>query len=98
MADHSTWANIKHNKAQDGRSRRKLFTTRSCERTGAARAGGGDRDSMPRLRLAMDKALSANMPTDTIERAIQRGTGDGDDGNYEELRYEGYGPNGVAIM
>src|SRR5699024_201329 len=98
MAGHSKWANIKHKKAKEDKKRGKIFTKLIRELTVAARMGGGDPDSNPRLRLAMDKALSANMPKDTIERAVKRGTGDGDDGNYEEIRYEGYGPNGVAIM
>jgi len=98
MAGHSKWANIKHKKAKEDKKRGKIFTKLIRELTVAARMGGGDPDSNPRLRLAMDKALGANMPKDTIERAVKRGSGDGDTENYEEVRYEGYGPNGVAIM
>lgn len=98
MAGHSKWANIQHRKKAQDKKRGKIFTKLIRELTVAARMGGGDPDSNPRLRLAMDKALSANMPKDNIERAIKRGTGDGDADNYEEVRYEGYGPNGVAIM
>jgi YebC/PmpR family DNA-binding regulatory protein len=98
MAGHSKWANIQHRKgAQDAR-RGKLFTKLIREITVAARMGGGDPDANPRLRAAVDKALSANMTKDTVERAIKRGAGAADGENYEEVRYEGYGPNGVAIM
>ena len=98
MAGHSKWANIKHKKAKEDKKRGKIFTKLIRELTVAARMGGGDPDSNPRLRLAMDKALSANMPKDNIERAVKRGTGEGDATHYDEIRYEGYGPNGVAIM
>lgn len=98
MAGHSKWANIQHRKNAQDKKRGKIFTKLIRELTVAARMGGGDPDSNPRLRLAMDKALSANMPKDNIQRAIKRGTGDGEAENYEEVRYEGYGPNGVAIM
>lgn len=98
MAGHSKWANIQHRKNAQDKKRGKIFTRLIRELTVAARMGGGDPDANPRLRLAMDKALSANMPKDNIERAIKRGTGDGDSDNYEEIRYEGYGPGGVAIM
>lgn len=98
MAGHSKWANIQHRKKAQDQKRGKIFTRLIRELTVAARMGGGDPDTNPRLRLAMDKALSANMPKDNIERAIKRGTGDGDDTTYEEIRYEGYGPGGVAIM
>src|SRR5699024_229907 len=98
MAGHSKWSNIQHRKKAQDKKRGKIFTRLIRELTVAARMGGGDPDSNPRLRLAMDKALSANMPKDNIERAIKRGTGDGDAGNYEEIRYEGSGPNGGSIM
>ncbi len=98
MAGHSKWANIQHRKNAQDKKRGKIFTKLIRELTVASRMGGGDPDTNPRLRLAMDKALAANMPKDNIERAIKRGTGDGESENYDEIRYEGYGPNGVAIM
>ena len=99
MAGHSKWANIKHRKAAQDKKRGKIYTKLIREITVAARSGGGgDPSANPRLRLAMDKALGANMNKDTIERAIKRGTGEGDDANYEEVRYEGYGPGGIAVM
>ena len=98
MAGHSKWANIKFRKAAQDAKRGKLFTKLIREITVSARAGGGDADANPRLRTAIDKALAANMTRDTIERAISRGTGDGDDANYEEVRYEGYGPGGIAVL
>ena len=98
MAGHSKWANIKHRKAAQDAKRGKIFTKLIRELTVAAKMGGGDPDSNPRLRTAMDKALGANMTKDTMERAIKRGAGAGDDENYDEVRYEGYGTNGVAIM
>ena len=99
MAGHSKWANIKHRKAAQDKKRGKIYTKLIREITVAARSGGGgDPATNPRLRLAMDKALGANMNKDTIERAIKRGTGEGDDANYEEVRYEGYGPGGTAVM
>ena len=99
MAGHSKFANIKHRKAAQDKKRGKVFTKLIREITVAARGGGGgDSASNPRLRLAMDKALGANMTKDTIERAIKRGTGEGDDTVYEEIRYEGYGPGGTAVM
>lgn len=98
MAGHSKWANIQHRKgAQDAR-RGKLFTKLIREITVSSRAGGGDPGNNPRLRAAMDKALTANMSKDTIERAIKKGTGALDGDSYDEIRYEGYGPGGVAIM
>lgn len=98
MAGHSKWANIQHRKnAQDAR-RGKLFTKLIREITVAARMGGGDASANPRLRAAIDAALSANMTKDTVERAIRRGTGETGAENYEEVRYEGYGPGGVAVM
>ncbi|MES1930287.1 hypothetical protein SADO_13568 [Salinisphaera dokdonensis CL-ES53] len=98
MAGHSKWANIQHRKNAQDKKRGKIFTKLIREITVAARMGGGDPNDNPRLRLAWDKALAANMPKDNIERAVKRGTGDGQGDNYEEIRYEGYGPNGVAIM
>ncbi|MBO9469104.1 YebC/PmpR family DNA-binding transcriptional regulator [Endozoicomonas sp. G2_2] len=98
MAGHSKWANIQHRKNAQDKKRGKIFTKLIREITVAARMGGGDPNDNPRLRLAWDKALAANMPKDNIERAVKRGTGDGQADNYEEIRYEGYGPNGVAIM
>ena len=92
------WANIQHRKKAQDAKRGKLFTKLIREITVAARMGGGDPDSNPRLRAAIDKGLGANMTKDTIERAIKRGSGAADGENYEEVRYEGYGPNGVAIM
>jgi YebC/PmpR family DNA-binding regulatory protein len=98
MAGHSKWANIQHRKgAQDAR-RGKLFTKLIREITVSSRAGGGDPVNNPRLRAAMDKALTANMSKDTIERAIKKGVGAGEGDHYEEIRYEGYGPGGVAVM
>ena len=98
MAGHSKWANIKHRKAAQDAKRGKVFTKHIREITVAARQGGGDADSNPRLRIAIDKALGANMTRDTIERAITRGTGDLEGVSYEEIRYEGYGPEGIAIL
>ena len=99
MAGHSKWANIQHRKGAQDKKRGKLFTKLIREITVAARmGGGGDPATNPRLRLAMDKALGANMPKDTVERAIKRGTGELGGENYEEVRYEGYGPGGVAVM
>ncbi len=98
MAGHSKWANIRHRKgAQDAR-RSKIFTKIIREITVAARTGGADADSNIRLRAAIDKGLGANMSKDTIERAIKRGAGGMDGESYEEVRYEGYGPGGVAVM
>ncbi|MBK5969603.1 MULTISPECIES: YebC/PmpR family DNA-binding transcriptional regulator [Thiorhodovibrio] len=98
MAGHSKWANIKHRKAAQDKKRGKIWTKLIREVTVAAREGGGDASSNPRLRLAIDKAVGANMPKDTVDRAIKRGAGADDGDNYEEIRYEGYGPSGVAIM
>ncbi len=98
MAGHSKWANIKHRKGAQDAKRGKIFTKLIKEITVAARLGGGDADSNPRLRLAIDKALSANMTKDTIARAVKRGAGDDDDNNMMESVYEGYGINGVAVM
>jgi len=98
MAGHSKWANIQHRKGAQDKKRAKVFTRLIREITVAARMGGGDPNDNPRLRLAWDKALAANMPKDNIERAVKRGTGDGQAESYDEIRYEGYGPSGVAIM
>ncbi|WP_405420190.1 YebC/PmpR family DNA-binding transcriptional regulator [Marinobacter flavimaris] len=98
MAGHSKWANIKHRKAAQDAKRGKIFTKIIRELTVAARQSGGNPDDNPRLRAVIDKALTANMKKDTIERAVERGAGGGDDDNYEELTYEGYGPGGVAIF
>ena len=98
MAGHSKWANIKFRKAAQDAKRGKLFTKFIREITVAARAGGGDVTSNPRLRAATDKALGANMTRDTVDRAIKRGTGELDGVSYEEVRYEGYAPSGVAVL
>ncbi len=98
MAGHSKWANIQHRKGAQDAKRGKLFTKLIREITVAARLGGGDASANPRLRAAIDKALSANMTKDTIERAVKRGAGGGDGQDMEEVRYEGYGPGGVAVM
>jgi len=98
MAGHSKWANIKHKKAATDAKRGKIFTRLIKEITVAARLGGGDASANPRLRLAMDKAMDNNMPKDTIERAIKRGSGDLEGVAYEEIRYEGYGINGAAVI
>ncbi len=98
MAGHSKWANIQHRKGAQDKKRAKIFTRLIREITVSARMGGGEIESNPRLRLAIDKANAANMPKDNIARAIKRGSGDTDADNYEEIRYEGYGPGGVAIM
>ncbi|HMU64244.1 MAG TPA: YebC/PmpR family DNA-binding transcriptional regulator, partial [Nitrosomonas sp.] len=98
MAGHSKWANIKHKKAAQDAKRGKIFTRLIKEITIAARLGGGDSSSNPRLRLAIDKAYEQNMPKDNIERAIKRGCGDLEGVSYEEIRYEGYGIGGAAIM
>lgn len=98
MAGHSKWANIKHRKAAQDKQRGKVWTKLIREVTVAAREGGGDPAANPRLRLAVDKAFAANMPRDTVDRAIKRGAGGMDGDNYEEIRYEGYGPGGVAVM
>lgn len=98
MAGHSKWANIQHRKKAQDAKRGKLFTRLIREITVAARMGGGDISANSRLRLAVDKGLSANMPKDTVERAIKRGAGEGDDVNYEAVRYEGFGPGGVAVI
>jgi YebC/PmpR family DNA-binding regulatory protein len=98
MAGHSKWANIQHRKSAQDKKRGKIFTKIIREVTVAARTGGPDPDANPRLRLAVEKALSANMPKDNLERAIKRGAGLEENINYEQLRYEGYGPGGTAIL
>jgi YebC/PmpR family DNA-binding regulatory protein len=98
MAGHSKWANIQHRKNAQDAKRGKLFTRLIREITIAARMGGADINANSRLRLAVDKALTANMSKDTVDRAIKRGAGELDGINYEEIRYEGYGPGGVAVM
>jgi YebC/PmpR family DNA-binding regulatory protein len=98
MAGHSKWANIQHRKGRQDAKRGKIFTRLIKEITVAARMGGGDPDMNPRLRLAVDKATDNNMPKDNIERAIKRGTGGLDGANYEQIRYEGYGVNGAAVI
>ncbi len=98
MAGHSKWANIKHKKAANDKKRGKIWTKLLREVTVAAKEGGGDIDTNPRLRLAVDKANGANVPKDTVDRAVKRGSGDGDMDAYEEIRYEGYGPGGAAVM
>lgn len=98
MAGHSKWANIQHKKARVDAKRGKIFTRLIKEITVAAKMGGGDAAINPRLRLAVDKALDANMPKDNIQRAIDRGTGNLEGVNYEEMRYEGYGIGGAAVM
>lgn len=98
MAGHSKWANIQHRKKAVDAKRGKIFTRINREISVAARAGGGDPDANPALRLAIEKANAANMPKDNIERAIKKATGDLDGVNYEELKYEGYAPGGVAVL
>ncbi|MGB5259231.1 MAG: YebC/PmpR family DNA-binding transcriptional regulator [Gammaproteobacteria bacterium] len=98
MAGHSKWANIQHRKGAQDAKRGKLFTKLIREITVAARMGDPDPAANPRLRMAVDKALSGNMTKDTIARAIKRGSGVQDGENFEEVRYEGYGPGGVAVM
>ncbi len=98
MAGHSKWANIQHRKKAQDAKRGKIFTRLVREISVAAREGGGDPETNPRLRLAVDKANSANVPKDNIERAIKKATGELEGANYEEIRYEGYAPGGVAVM
>jgi YebC/PmpR family DNA-binding regulatory protein len=98
MAGHSKWANIQHRKGAQDKKRGKLFTKLIREIAIAARVGGGDLAANPRLRLAVDKAKGQSMPKDNIERAIKRGSGDLDGADYVEIRYEGYGPGGTAVM
>ena len=98
MAGHSKWANIRHRKAAADAKKGKIFTRLIKEITVAARLGGADPGSNPRLRLATDKAFDNNMPKDTVERAIKRGSGELEGAAYEEIRYEGYGIAGAAVM
>jgi YebC/PmpR family DNA-binding regulatory protein len=98
MAGHSKWANIKHRKAAADAKKGKVFTRLIKEITVAAKMGGGDPGSNPRLRLALDKARDANMTKDSVQNAIKRGTGQLEGVSYEEVRYEGYGPGGAAVM
>jgi YebC/PmpR family DNA-binding regulatory protein len=98
MAGHSKWANIKHRKAAADAKKGKVFTRLIKEITVAARMGGGDPDSNPRLRLMLDKARDANMTKDSVQRAVQRGTGELEGVAYEEARYEGYGTGGAAVL
>ena len=98
MAGHSKWANIQHRKGKQDDKRGRIFTRLIKEITVAAKLGGGDPTGNPRLRLAMEKAYDQNMPKDNVERAIKRGSGELDGADYMELRYEGYGINGAAVM
>jgi len=98
MSGHSKWANIQHRKGTQDAKRGKLFTKLIREVTVAAKTGGGDVTGNFRLRLAIDKALAGNVSKDTIERAVKRATGAQDQENFEEVRYEGYGPGGTAVM
>jgi YebC/PmpR family DNA-binding regulatory protein len=98
MSGHSKWSTIKRKKGVADAKRGKIFTKLIREIVTAARLGGGEVDANPRLRLAVEKARAANMPKDNIERAIQKGTGGGDDVSYEEVVYEGYGPGGTAVL
>ena len=98
MAGHSKWANIRFRKGAQDVKRGKLFTKLIREITVATREAGGDPDANPRLRAAIDKAKSQSMPKDNIDRAVKRGSGDMDGVVYEEVRYEGYGPGGAAVM
>ncbi|MCI6476335.1 MAG: YebC/PmpR family DNA-binding transcriptional regulator [Mucispirillum sp.] len=98
MSGHSKWANIKHRKEAQDNKKGKIFTKIARELTVAAKIGGGDPASNSRLRLALDKARSANMPKDNVERAIKKGTGEGNDQVFEDITYEGYAPGGVGIL
>ena len=98
MAGHSKWANIQHRKGAQDKKRGKLFTKLIREIAVAAKMGGSDLDSNPRLRLAVDKAKAQSMPKDNIERAVKRGAGEMDGDDFFEIRYEGYGPGGTAVM
>ncbi len=98
MAGHSKWANRKHRKARQDAKKGNIFSKMAREITIAAREGGGDPDTNPRLRLAIDRAKQMSVPNDNIDRALKRGTGDIEGASYEEVRYEGYGPQGAAIM
>ena len=98
MAGHSKWANIQHRKGRQDAKRGKIFSRLAKEITVAAKMGGGDTGFNPRLRLAVDKAKAENMPSDNIDRAIKKGTGELEGVNYEEVRYEGYGPGGAPVI
>jgi YebC/PmpR family DNA-binding regulatory protein len=98
MAGHSRWANIQHRKGRQDAKRGKVFTKLIKEVAVAARLGGGDAGTNPRLRLALEKARAENLPSDNIQRAIQRGTGSLEGAAYEEIRYEGYGVAGAAVL
>ena len=98
MAGHSKWANIQHRKGRQDEKRGKIFTRLIKEITVASRMGGSDIGMNPRLLLAIDKASAANLPKDTVERAVKRGAGELDGAHYEEIRYEGYGTGGAAVM
>jgi len=98
MAGHSKWANIQHRKKAQDAKRGKIFTRLLREVSVAARQGGGDPETNPRLRLAIDRATASNVPKDNIDRAIKKATGELEGFDYEELRYEGYGPGGVAVL
>ena len=98
MAGHSKWANIQHRKGRQDAKRGKIFTRLIKEITVASRLGGSDITANPRLRLAVDKAYANNMPKDTVERATKRGSGELEGVSYEEIRYEGYGINGAAVI
>jgi len=98
LAGHSKWANIKHRKAAQDAKKGKVFTKVAKEITVAAKLGGGDPEMNPRLRMALDKAKAVNLPKDNVDRAIKKGTGEGNEANFEDVMYEGYGPEGVAIL
>ena len=98
MAGHSKWANIQHRKGRQDAKRGKLFTKLIREITVAAKLGGSDSSANPRLRAAIDNGLSNNMAKDTIDRAVKHGAGGDENSNVDEIRYEGYGPNGVAVI
>lgn len=98
MSGHSKWANIKHRKAAQDEKKGKVFTKVAKEITVAVKIGGPDPDMNSRLRLALDKAKECNLPKDNVERAIKKGTGEGNENIYEEVTYEGYGPGGVAVL
>lgn len=98
MAGHSKWANIQHRKGRQDAKRGKIFSRMAKEITVAAKMGGGDVGFNPRLRMAVDKAKAENMPNDNIDRAIKKGTGELEGVNYEEIRYEGYGPGGAPVI
>ena len=98
MAGHSKWAKVKHFKGAIDAKRARMFAKLSREITVAAKVGGGDPDRNPRLRMALLKCRSANMPSDNIERAVKKGTGGGDTASFEDLTYEIYGPHGVALL